>query len=579
MTLSAFRCKRLSPLVGAATLLAGCAVGPDFVAPPAPDGTRYGAGSSPSTTTSAPVRHGDAQRLLDGADVPAQWWRLFGSAALDGAIRTALANSPTLAQAQASLERAQHDYAAAAGIAQWPAIDARLDAARQQVNIESMGITAFPSPPPFTLYGASVRVSYVLDLFGAQRRELEGLRAAVDFQRFELEAARLSLAANVATAAIREASLRAQIEDTEALVDAQRRQLAIVEQGVTLGGTARVEAERQRGELAQTETLLPGLTRQLAATRHQLAVYLGLPPAAAAEPVSELAGEPAHKAASASTSGPASERARQPSSERSNKAASAPTGGPAAEPGADSEAGQAASNAPATAVPVFRLAELRLPDTLPVSLPSTLARRRPDIRAAAALLHRASADIGVATANLYPSLTLSASAGTQSRSGGDLFDHLNVWNIAAGLVQPVFRGGALRARQRAAEAAYRQALAAHRQAVLQGLREVADALQAVHSDAATLRARAEAARRAAATLAIVTEQYRLGGVSQLALIDAQRQHRETTLALTRASADRLADSAALLQALGGGWWQTEAEANAGAPPPHRAANPPTTASR
>lgn len=531
MILPAFRCPRLSLALGAAALLAGCAVGPDFVAPPAPDNARYGAAPSPSTTTSAPasvsMRHGQAQQLVDGADVPAQWWSLFGSPALDSAIRTALANSPTLAQAQASLERAQHDYAAAAGVAQWPAIDARLDAARQQVNIESMGITAFPSPPPFTLYGASVRVSYVLDLFGAQRRELEGLRAAVDFQRFELEAARLSLAANVATAAIREASLRAQIEDTEALIDAQRRQLAIVEQGVALGGAARVEAERQRGELAQTEALLPGLSRQLAATRHQLAIYLGLPPEAAGDPDVER------------------------------------------------EAGQAGSIATAAAVPVFRLAELRLPNTLPVSLPSTLARRRPDIRAAEALLHRASADIGVATANLYPSLTLSASAGTQSRSGGDLFDHLNVWNIAAGLVQPVFRGGALRARQRAAEAAYRQALAAHRQAVLQGLREVADALQAVHSDAETLRARAEAAQRAAATLAIVAEQYRLGGVSQLALIDAQRQHRETTLALTRASADRLADSAALLQALGGGWWHAEAD---GAPQ-DVAGSPATTASR
>ncbi|MCG5261545.1 ABC transporter permease [Cupriavidus gilardii] len=524
MTLPAFRCRRLAPLAGAAALLAGCAVGPDFVAPPAPDSARYGAAPLPSATTSAPtsvsMRHGQAQHLVDGADVPAQWWSLFGSAALDSAIRTALANSPTLAEAQASLERARHDYAAAAGIAQWPAIDARLDAARQQVNIESMGITAFPSPPPFTLYGASVRVSYVLDLFGAQRRELEGLRAAVDFQRYELEAARLSLAANVATAAIREASLRAQIEDTEALIDAQRRQLAIVEQGVALGGTAGVEAERQRGELAQTEALLPGLSRQLAATRHQLAIYLGLPPEAAAEA--------------------------------------------AAEPEQQSASGRAAPTAPATAVPVFRLTELRLPDTLPVSLPSKLARRRPDIRAAEALLHRASANIGVATANLYPSLTLSASAGTQSRTGGDLFDHLNVWNVAAGLVQPVFRGGALRARQRAAEAAYRQALAAHRQTVLQGLREVADALQAVHSDAATLRARAEAAQRAAATLAIVAEQYRLGGVSQLALLDAQRQHRETTLALTRASADRLADSAALLQALGGGWWQGEVQAGAGA---------------
>lgn len=486
----------LSPLAWlAAVLVAGCAVGPDFHVPATPAVAGYTAGPQPRQTVGADMPgnapNGHAQVLASGTDVPAQWWTLFRSPALDRTIRAALAASPTLAQAQARLREAQEDLAARTGATRWPAVDAKLNASRQQVNIASMGITAFPSPGPFTLYGASVQVSYALDLFGGQRRELEGLQAAVDYQRYELEAARLTLAANVATTAIREASLRAQLADTVAMADAQQRQLGIMEGRLAHGGVARVDVQRQRAELAQTQALIPGLSQQLDAARHQLAVYTGQPPS-----------------------------------------------------GAD--------------LPEFRLDELHLPETLPVSLPSTLAQRRPDIRAAEALLHRASANIGVATANLYPQLTLTASGGSQALAARDLFHSFNVWSLAAGLVQPVFRGGELQARKRAAEAAYDQSLAAYRQAVLQGLQNVADALRVLEADAGTLRARADNARQTQATLATVSEQYRLGGVSQLTVLDAQRQARQASLDLAQATASRLADSAALLQALGGGWWQEEA---------------------
>ncbi|CAG9175016.1 efflux transporter outer membrane subunit [Cupriavidus respiraculi] len=481
-----------------ALTLAGCAVGPDFQVPTPPPVDRYAAGPAPAATVAADAAHGHPQTLAAGMDVPAQWWTLFRSPELDRAIRTALAASPTLAQAQARLRQAQENLAAATGATRWPAVDARLDAARQQINIESLGIRAFPSPGPFTLYGASVQVSYTLDLFGGNRRELEGLQAAVDYQRFELEAARLSLAANVATAAIGEAGLRARLADTTALADAQRHQLAIAEERLRAGGVPALDVQRQRGELAQTEALLPELSRQLAATRHQLAVYLGEPPSAAED---------------------------------------------------------------AARVPAFALNRLHLPETLPLALPSTLAQRRPDIRAAEALLHRASADIGVATANLYPRLTLSASAGSQASTVREVFDSFNVWSLAAGLVQPVFRGGELQARKRAAEAAYEQSLAAYRQAVLGGLQQVGDTLRALQADADVLRARADAEQAARATLATVSEQYRLGGVSQYAALDAQRQYRQASLALTQATVSRFADSAALLQALGGGWWQ-EAEVSA-----------------
>ncbi|SPA13423.1 putative Outer membrane efflux protein [Cupriavidus taiwanensis] len=486
--------QRLTSLFAAA-LVCGCAVGPDFQVPAPPDDTGYVPGPQPVATVAADgadaAGQAHAQTLAAGADVPAQWWMLFRSPELDATIRNALDASPTLAQARARLREAQENLAARTGATRWPAVDAKLNTTRQQVDFQSLGITAIPSPGPFTLYGATVQVSYVLDLFGGQRRELEGLQAVVDYQRYELEAARLALAANVATAAIREAGLRAQLADTAAMVAAQQRQLGITEARLREGGVARVEVQRRRAELAQTQALVPALQRQLDASRHQLAIYTGQTPAAAA-------------------------------------------------------------------LPEFHLDALHLPDTLPLSLPATLARRRPDIRAAEALLHQASANIGVATANLYPQVTLSASGGTEATAARDLFSSLNVWSLAAGLVQPVFRGGELQARKRAAEAVYEQSLAAYRQAVLQGLQDVADALRALEADAAALRERADSARQARDTLAVVSEQYRLGGVSQLALLDAERQSRQAALELAQARADRLADSAALLQALGGGWWQEEA---------------------
>lgn len=271
------------------------------------------------------------------------------------------------------------------------------------------------------------------------------------------------------------------------MADAQKRQLAIMQQRLGQGGVARVDVQRQQAELAQTQALIPGLSQQIDATRHQLAVYTGQTPAAAQ-------------------------------------------------------------------LPEFRLEDMQLPETLPVSLPSELARRRPDIRAAEALLHQASADIGVATANLYPQITLTASGGTQAMRMSDLFNSFNVWSLAAGVVQPVFHGGELRAQKRAKEAAYEASLGAYRQAVLQGLQNVADTLRALDADAGTLQARADNAKQTRDTLAIVNEQYRLGGVSQFTVLDAERQARQAALDLAQARATRLADSAALMQALGGGWW-------------------------
>jgi len=194
---------------------------------------------------------------------------------------------------------------------------------------------------------------------------------------------------------------------------------------------------------------------------------------------------------------------------------------------------------------------LHLPDTVPVTLPSTLARERPDIRASEALLHQASANVGVATANLYPQFIVSAGIGSERTRIEDVVNGLNIWNVGLNLSQPLFHGGELRAKRRAAQAAYDAAFASYRQTVLQALQQVADTLHALNGDARALQARDEAASEAQASVRIAQAQYAAGGVSQFGLIDSQRQALQTAIDSTRAHADRLADTAALFQALGG----------------------------
>jgi NodT family efflux transporter outer membrane factor (OMF) lipoprotein len=191
-----------------------------------------------------------------------------------------------------------------------------------------------------------------------------------------------------------------------------------------------------------------------------------------------------------------------------------------------------------------------LPTDLPLTLPSTLARQRPDIRASEALLHHASANVGVATANLYPQITLSGSAATERIDVSDLLKGINVWSFGAGLTQPLFHGGELRARKRSSEAAYEAALASYRQTVLQGLQQVADTLRALQQDAIALQALDEAQRNAHASADIAGQRFAAGGVSQLSLLDTQRQELQTTIDRVKAAAQRYADTAALYQALG-----------------------------
>jgi len=478
---------RKAPLLALVLLaLSGCAVGPDFRQPAAPRASTFTEFPLPASTVTAPVTKGEAQRFVSGRDIPAQWWTLFQNKPLNDLITQALNDSPNLAAAQAALREAVENRRAQFG-AQLPSVDANFSATRQKFSSATFGQPNAGSTI-FTLYNASVNVSYNLDLFGGTRRAVEASQAQLDYQRYLLEASHLTLTSNLVTTAVQEASLRARIKATAEIIAAEEEQVKLIERRLELGAGTRPELLAQQSLLAQARSTLPPLEKELSQSRHQLAVLAGKFPSEAA------------------------------------------------------------------ALPQFNLADLTLPQELPLSLPSELVRQRPDVLAAEEILHQASAQVGVATANLFPKITLTGSIGPQSVSFGDLFTNGSVWSLGAGILQPIFHGGELKAKQRAANAAYDQAEAQYRSTVLQAFQNVADVLRALDLDAQTLKALAESEQAAKATFDLARQQYGFGAVNYLYLLDAERQYLTARISLAQAQAARLADSAALFQALGGGWW-------------------------
>ena len=485
------------PTWGGLLILAGCAVGPNFHAPTAPAVDAYRKDALPPATASANVPTGDAQRFLE-ADVPERWWTQFASDELNRRVEQALAHSPSVASAQAALRQAQENANAARG-ALFPSVDAKAGVTRgnvNQFNGSPTGSGGNPTVPggnsTFTLYNAGVNVGYTLDLFGGVRRNVEAQSALADQQRFQLEGTYLSLAANVATASFREASLREQIHATEQIIDDYQTELDLVRKQNEIGAKSMADVLVLGTQVATAQATLPPLRQALAQTQTQLAVYLGQFPSTA-----DLA--------------------------------------------------------------AVNLDALTLPHDIPVTLPSMLTRQRPDIRAAEAQLHSATAEVGVATANLFPQITLSGNLGSVALHAGDLFGGgTKAWGLGANLLAPLFHGGTLRAQERAAEAGLDKAAADYQSTVLTAFQNVADTLRALELDADGLQAQAVAEQSASSSLELVRFQYRNGAASYLQVLDATRQYQQARIALIQARAARLADTAALYAALGGGWREDDA---------------------
>jgi NodT family efflux transporter outer membrane factor (OMF) lipoprotein len=468
------------------TLLAGCTVGPDFRTPDPP--TVQGYTVKPVTTTaSAPVDAGAAQHFVPGAEITADWWHLFHSDALNALVEQALAANPTLPAAQAALRQALENVAAQRG-SYYPSVSAELNASRNLTAVSSVSPAGPNNQPYFSLVTPQLNVSFVPDVFGANRRAVESLQAQADNQKFMLEATWLTLTSNVVAGAIQEASLRGQIKATEDTIRAESDLLNILRTQQNLGQTAGADVAAQEAALAQAQLLLAPLQKQLAQQRDAL---------------TELAG-------------------RFPSEEIDQ---------------------------------TFDIASLQLPVDLPVSLPADLVKQRPDVRQAEENLHEASANIGQAVAARVPQITLTAQLGNSANSGSNLFTPgTNFWTAAGGLTQPVFQGFALMHKQRAAQAAFDQAAAQYRGTVLTAFQNVADAMRALQADANGVRAAAAAERAAARSLQITRTQLQLGQIAYLSLLNAENTYAQARLALVQAQANRLADTAALFQALGGGWW-------------------------
>ena len=203
----------------------------------------------------------------------------------------------------------------------------------------------------------------------------------------------------------------------------------------------------------------------------------------------------------------------------------------------------------------FELASLQLPQELPVSLPSQLVAQRPDVRQAEESLHAASAQVGIAVANRLPNITLSADAGTMALEAGQMFSSGNAfWTLVGGVSQPIFQGGALLHKERAARAAYTQAAEQYRATVLTAFQNVADTLNALQEDANGLSAAAAARDAAKVSLDLAQKQFESGYAGFLSLLTAEQAYQQALINLVQAQANRYADTAALFQALGGGWW-------------------------
>lgn len=471
-------------------LLAACAVGPDFKSPAAPEVERYGSQPLPEQTAAAPGPAGAAQSFVSGDPVPAQWWTRFGSSRLDALVAEAFAASPSAASAEAALRQAYQNWQAQRS-GMFPALDASASATRQKIDLASFGQPGGGSFI-YNLYNTSVNIAYAPDFFGGVRRGVEAQAAQVEYQRFQLEAAYQTLAANVVVSAVREAQLRQQLASQQEIVADQEALTDAADKRYQLGGAAFTDVLDARSNLATERANSVSLRQQLDQAQNGLAVYLGRTP------------------------------------------------------------GERASGD-------FGLDEFALPQKLPVSLPSELVRQRPDVRAAEARLHAASAEIGVATANLLPQINITGGIGTEALKPASLFQG-SIWNIGVTATQPLFRAGELVARRRAALAAFDQSAADYKLVVLQSFQNVADVLFALQSDALALQARYEARDAAAASLKLTERQYALGGVSHLQLLIAQQQYGRANSAYFQALANRYADTAALFQALGGGWWnRTDAQ--------------------
>ena len=478
-----FRSKALrGTVIAAAAMFAGCAMGPDFVRPEPPSADRYTRVALPAATVPA---DGTAQQFTADADLGADWWRLFKSAQLDEIVAQAIANNRTVQASEATLRQSQDNLRAGYGVF-FPQAGADLDVRRERTAPLQQGLQT--SGSIFNLVTLSGTVGYALDVFGGERRTVEGLRAQTDTQFFIDKAAYLALSANVVNAGIARAAYVAQVRATRQLIELEHEQLRLTGAQVSAGTEPYANLLAVRSLIAANQALLAPLEQKISQAGDLLATLEGVVPSKADLPDIDLEG-------------------------------------------------------------------LCLPSDLPVSLPSDLVRQRPDILSAEAQLHAASANIGVATAALFPSISLSGTYGAASTGFGSLSAaKARFWSIGPSATIPLFQGGTLWYGRKAAIDAYQQSQASYRQTVLNAFAQVADSLKALEHDAEGLQAQVDALDAAREQRVLLQANYGAGLVAYSDVLVADVQFHEATLGYLQALAQRHQDTVALFVALGGGWW-------------------------
>ncbi len=494
-------CSLMSLVV--ATFFSGCAAGPDFKRPEAPSVSSYTLQPIASQTAATPdTLHGQAQHFVAAKDIPFDWWTLFQSPQLNTLIERTLKASPTIEAAQAALKQAHQNVVAQQGFF-YPTVSVAYSPSRNKLAGNMGG-----NSPGLQQNGDNIQSSPSAPAY------------------YNWHTAQLSVGYVPDVFGIN----RRITESAKAQEEGQLMQLQATY--VTLVSNVVAAAFQEAGLRAQ----IAAINRIIARNHENLDImHLQLDKGYVAE--IDVAAQEALLAQSEQALPPLTKQLEQ-----TRDLIRALDG-----------------NLPNQDVPeTFELADLHLPEELPLTLPSNLVEQRPDVRAAEAQLHSASAQYGVAIANRLPQFMLTADIGGMAsspewmfRSGGSFF------NLTGNISQILFDGGSLKAKSRAAEQAMVQVGAQYRSTVITALQNVADTLHAIRADADALKAAAKSEHASKTVLDLSTRQYQLGYISYQNLLAAQQNYQMTVVTLAQAQSGRLGDTAALYQALGGGWWNRQ----------------------
>jgi NodT family efflux transporter outer membrane factor (OMF) lipoprotein len=494
-------CRPCAALALVAAMAAGCAVGPNFHRPQAPKNAGYTTAPLPQATSSATEAGGDAQRFTLGQEVPYQWWEAFGSPAINSLVERAFRENPTVASAQAALRQAQEMVYAQQGYF-FPSVSADYSFERQKLP----GNTATSSAPGVQGNGQNIAPSgpaqpvtynfHTAELTVGFTPDVFGAnRRKVESLDAQARMQRFELEATYISLASNVVAAAIQEASTRAQLKATREIIADNEKSLAIWRDKFHSGFATRIDLANQELQLAQAQALLPPLQKQFEQNRDL--------IRALAGNLPNK----------------------------------------------------DVAETFELDSLKLPAELPLSLPSKIIEQRPDIRAAEEQLHSANAQVGVAVAAMVPQFTITGAAGGTATQFSQMFSSGGpFWSLIGGATQPLFAGGTLWHTKRAADEALKQAAAQYQSTVLQAYENVADSLHALVSDAGAL-ADAGAVERAAKVALDVTQQRMQSGYTDyLTDLAAAMAYQQAVLNRVQAQATRFGDTAALYQALGGGWW-------------------------